>query len=286
MGIRRNALADVIDQLGRCRSKGSIVQIGLISVQVPPTEIFEDLEKSGYCTIDGKMVAVRHNTQRISQLFSEGKVIRSQRTSSGSFVNPELLLLALGFDDIHALDISDHDGADLIGDLNDPELHRRIGRRFGTVVEIGTIEHVFHVPNALWNLVQMCELGGEIVHAAPTNNWPNHGFYQLSPTLFHDYYAANGFEVLESRFMRYPADWRAPVSHAAYRHEPSFRDPIPLDGLRYLFWFRARKTAERDQPVFPQQSAYAAIPGWDPLATTDPAPPAGLTATAAAPSAS
>ena len=111
-------------------------------------------------------------------------------------MDPRFVLLALGFGKIHALDISDHDGADLIGDLNDLELHSKIGRQFGTVIEIGTIEHVFHVPNALWNLVQMCELGGEIIHAAPTNNWPNHGFYQLSPTLFYDYYTANGFEVI------------------------------------------------------------------------------------------
>ena len=111
----------------------------------------------------------------------------------------------------------------------------------------------------------MCELGGEIIHAAPTNNWPNHGFYQLSPTLFHDYYTANGFEVIGSYFTRYAAVPSDPVNRLRYRHDASFRDPIPLDGCRYLFWFHARKIAESDRPVFPQQAAYAALAQWDPL---------------------
>ena len=265
MGIQSDILPDVIDNLHRCRSKGSVVQIGLMSFQVNVDEILSELEKYEYCKYGDGRLGFRYNVPRLAELIRSDNYIVSQRTSRGRFVDPKLVFLAMGFDAIHALDISDHDGADLLGDLNESDLHRQIGRQFGTIVEIGTIEHVFHVPNALWNLVRMCELGGEIIHAAPTNNWPNHGFYQLSPTLFHDYYTANGFEVIGSYFTRYAAVPSDPVNRLRYRHDASFRDPIPLDGCRYLFWFHARKIAESDRPVFPQQAAYAALAQWDPL---------------------
>ena len=60
---------------------------------------------------------------------------------------------------------------------------------------------MFHVPNALANLNAMLKPSGAILHVLPCNNWVDHGFYQFSPTLMFDYYAALQFEVLESAIM-------------------------------------------------------------------------------------
>lgn len=39
----------------------------------------------------------------------------------------------------------------------------------------------------------MLRPGGTIIIGTPSSNAINHGFYSLSPTLFHDYFTANGF---------------------------------------------------------------------------------------------
>lgn len=94
------------------------------------------------------------------------------------------------------LDVSDYEQADHIHDLNQPAPDHLIGR-FGTIIDGGTLEHVFDVPQTLRNMKAMLRPGGRIIHINPMNNWSEHGFYQLSPTLYHDFYATNGFRMIE-----------------------------------------------------------------------------------------
>jgi len=42
------------------------------------------------------------------------------------------------------------------------------------------------------------------VHISPMNNYVNHGFVQLSPSLYQDYYAANGFDDLRGIVIAQP----------------------------------------------------------------------------------
>lgn len=94
------------------------------------------------------------------------------------------------------LDVSDYEQADHIHDLNRPAPDHLVGR-FGTIIDGGTLEHVFDVPQTLRNMKAMLRPGGRIIHINPMNNWSEHGFYQLSPTLYHDFYATNGFRMIE-----------------------------------------------------------------------------------------
>lgn len=68
------------------------------------------------------------------------------------------------------------------------------------VIDPGTLEHCFHITNALQNMSGMVAVGGIIVHWNPLN-MINHGFYNLNPTFYHDFYTANGFEILEMKFV-------------------------------------------------------------------------------------
>ena len=60
------------------------------------------------------------------------------------------------------------------------------------VVDGGTLEHVFDYPTALRNAMRMVRVGGHLILNAPVNNFPGHGFYQISPELF--------FRVLSPQF--------------------------------------------------------------------------------------
>ena len=119
---------------------------------------------------------------------------------------------ALGFSSLEALDFSDYEGAEHIFDLNRAVLPSRLHNRYDLVYNGGTLEHVFHIPNALTNISKMLRAGGTVVHLLPCNNWVEHGFYQISPTLMFDYYAAAGYSAIGSFLCRYrnenSAKWR------------------------------------------------------------------------------
>lgn len=104
-------------------------------------------------------------------------------------------------------------GMETIKDLNLPQ---ELGR-FDLVIDPGTIEHCFNIGQALLNAANAVKVGGRILHLNPMTML-NHGFYNLNPTLFHDFYGQNGWGVsdltvmlantptphLTKRFMMYP----------------------------------------------------------------------------------
>lgn len=177
-----------------------------------------------------------------------------------------------GIHEVVSLDVSDYEGADAIFDLNTTSVPPVLVERFGIVLNHGTLEHVFHVPNALSNISRMLKPGGTVLHILPTHNCVDHGFYQFGPTLMFDYYTAAKFEILES---------------AAFVFEPTkgrnsrcLVMPLPpgrfgtgllgaLDGRTIFQMFAARKTKDWVANPIPTQKLYAdsstppaAMPRW------------------------
>jgi SAM-dependent methyltransferase len=104
-----------------------------------------------------------------------------------------------GLSGLETLDVSDFEGAEHIVDLNQAELPEHLVDKYGCVLNGGTLEHVFHLPNALTSITRMLAPGGLLVHVYPVHNWVDHGLYQINPILLHCYYAAARFDILESR---------------------------------------------------------------------------------------
>jgi SAM-dependent methyltransferase len=107
----------------------------------------------------------------------------------------ERLFPAMGAHPVSSIDASSYEGATHVHDLNLPvpdDLHLA----FDTVIEAGTLEHIFHVPNALASIMRMLKVGGRVLHMAPANDWLGHGMYQFSPELyFRIYQPENGFRL-------------------------------------------------------------------------------------------
>jgi hypothetical protein len=171
------------------------------------------------------------------------------------------LFAKLGFTNVKALDVSGYEGADYIFDLNSDQLPAELRGRFDVVFNGGTIEHVFHVPNALASTTNMIKVGGAVVHIVPCNGWVDHGFYQISPTLLFDYYSASGFVDFYS----------ALCSFAPERPRETVVRPIFPGGLGagtsgaitsgvHLCVFAARKTASTVTHAVPTQSFYSTRP--------------------------
>jgi SAM-dependent methyltransferase len=164
---------------------------------------------------------------------------------------------ACGYRQTRALDVSDVEGAEIIFDLNADDTPAELTGQFDVVFNGGTIEHVFHVPNALSHITRMLRPNGVVVHLNPCHNWVDHGFYQFGPTLFFDYYEAARFEPLESALFLFeanqPGPWRVmPAGPEAFGAGLSGT----FDGRTALQLFMARKTAESRDAAVPTQSLY------------------------------
>jgi hypothetical protein len=107
----------------------------------------------------------------------------------------EELFRLLGARQVESFDISGYQQATHIHDMNQP-LPAQFHERYSCVHDGGTIEHVFNIPQALKNCLQMVKLGGHFTQVNIANNYMGHGFWQFSPEMiFRAMSPENGFEV-------------------------------------------------------------------------------------------
>ena len=98
---------------------------------------------------------------------------------------------------VDSIDITDYEGATIIHDMNTP-IPENLKYKYDTVIDSGTLEHIYNIPQALENVSFLCRPGGQIIHILPANNWCGHGFWQMSPELFFSLYSdKNGYENTE-----------------------------------------------------------------------------------------
>lgn len=160
---------------------------------------------------------------------------------------------ALGFEHCESLDISDHEGVDHIFDLNDSETPPDLISRFDLVFTGGTLEHVFHVSQALRHAASFVRRDGLLVHLGPANGWINHGFYQLCPGLLLDYLKVNGWKLEMSALIDATDKdhWHVmPATHTV-RHR----------AWRQQHFCVARRTARATTQRTPIQKRYSTRPG-------------------------
>ena len=104
---------------------------------------------------------------------------------------------------IDSYDYSDYEDATYTHDMNKhlPSNLVNTEHQYDTIIDFGSLEHIFNLPQAFENLSTMCSNGGVILHALPANNWCGHGFWQFSPELFYSLYSeANGYADTEVFF--------------------------------------------------------------------------------------
>lgn len=166
----------------------------------------------------------------------------------------DLIARAFGASEVASIDASSFEGATYVRDLNKP---LEVGfPQFDTVIDGGSLEHIFDVRASLANVAAICATGGQILHIVPANNFMGHGFYQFSPELFLSLYTRDRGFTETSVFL---ADLASP------RRWWRVRSPDTLESRRatamsrretYLL-VRARKTGAPGTAVI-QQSDYLA----------------------------
>ncbi len=168
----------------------------------------------------------------------------------------ETFFQALGFSTVHSVDVSDYESCTHLHDLNAP-IPDEWRNQYDVVFDGGSLEHVFNLPVALKNCMEMVKTNGHFMAFTPCNGFMGHGFYQFSPELFYRVFSEeNGFELrslvlieMAPRGAMYLATDPATTKARTY-----LESPHPISALVI-----ARKLDIR--PVFqspPQQSDYSA----------------------------
>lgn len=134
-----------------------------------------------------------------------------------------------------ALDLFDT-RADLRHDLNKP-LPPDLTERFGAVIDVGCIEHVFSTRHCLENYMRLCAPGGHLFIHAPVNGFLYHGLHVFSPELFIRTFLLNGFEI---RLLAYSSPAGLPLDD-------------PSDATNSILWIVGRKGRSGTEFIAPQQ---------------------------------
>ena len=116
-------------------------------------------------------------------------ISRLERHGGGQCVDTEEFFEKMGAKSVRYIDIDDFYGKEDIVDLNHPQA---LGE-YDLIIDPGTLEHCFNVGQAWKNIIEAVRLNGYIYHNNPVS-MINHGFWNFSPTVYHDVYTQNGFE--------------------------------------------------------------------------------------------
>lgn len=230
MGLARGAAALLLEEHARKPFSGRIATLGVQTVYMSPTDLTRQFDRFG----------VKPAVPMVAPL------------------DDKQMFRMMGFDSIETLDYSDFEGADHVVDLNHDGLPEDLRGKFDVVLDSGTLEHVFHVPNAMKNIISLVKVGGRIIFLSPSSNHMDHGFYMFSPTFFADYFLANKFEINTGYVVRYSPDldqlWDV------YQYDPDRWRDLHIGGLDdkpYALFFVVTRTAESIAGVIPQQNYYA-----------------------------
>jgi hypothetical protein len=173
----------------------------------------------------GRVLTIGRQSLDVDQKFLRSKLGKPVEPSA--YCEP--VFLALGAASVNSLDVSDYESATIVLDLGKPCC---FNQRFDTIVDGGSLEHIFDAATAFRNLVDLCEIGGRIMHILPVNNLNGHGFWQFSSDLIHSLYCGrNGFSDTKVYYASSidPRTWyEMPVAKPGVRVEIVSIEPIIL----------------------------------------------------------
>ncbi len=158
------------------------------------------------------------------------------------------ILTNYGKSDITTIDLFDG-RADYQHDMNLP-IPAHLENRFKTIIDVGSVEHIFDTRQCLDSLFRMLRVGGHIMFHLPCNGCFDHGFYTFSPEAIIESLRLNGFKIIFLAFSLEPEGMKL---------------DNPVEWSDCILWCAARKMREEKQFVIPQQNGCKAMYGLAPL---------------------
>ena len=157
-----------------------------------------------------------------------------------------------------SLDGFAHENPDIVWDLN-KQVPEEMKEQYSCIIDGGTMEHVFNVPQLIKNCFSMLKEGGLYISMVPTNNFNGHGLYQFSPDFFYSVFSkANGMEIKDVFIVKFSAKnkvWKINNSPAASGERVQF--DVNTQTEIYVI---AKKIGKTPEEITAQQTDYEE--GW------------------------
>ncbi len=185
----------------------------------------------------------------------EARELDSIMVENDGYAEP--LLRYLGATEVHSFDCSQYEGATHQHDMNQP-LPGKCKEQYTTVLDGGSLEHIFNFPVAIKNCMEMLKIGGYYLAITPANNFVGHGFYQFSPELYFSVFTpANGFKII--RVLAFEnmkqAKWYSVKNPLALKRRVTLTNSVPV----YLVIIARKLACKQIFETIPQQSDYLSL---------------------------
>lgn len=131
--------------------------------------------------------------------------------------------------------------ADLRHDMNYPIGHEH-HERYGTLIDVGCLEHVFDTVQCLDNCMKMVRTSGHFMLHTIVNGYYDHGIHVFNPDALANAFELNGFKVV---YRKFSTELGAPVD-----------DPAGKGNV--LVWMIGRKERPTGDFQCPQQEKWQA----------------------------
>ena len=201
--------------------------------------------------------------EEMEEVFSEFDIPlnsqnRDEYPADIKYVGDRQFISSLGYSSLDNLDIDDGEGANVVADLNSHIPKKHVGK-YDVVYNNGTLEHIFHTPNALGCVHDLLAPNGYAIHIGPANNYIDHGFYQFCPTLMIDYYTANNWKIHLCYLVNYNKPLNADARYVPYNTRDFEADHLygKMNEGRWGILFAAQKIEGATKGVVPTQYRYS-----------------------------
>lgn len=181
-------------------------------------------------------------------------------------IDDNTLFRTLGFNIVESIDYSNFENATFTHDLNNFPPPDYLSNKYDLIIDGGTSEHIFSLPNLLKNIHYMLAKEGKIIHIVPSSNCVDHGFYSFSPCLFYEYYMANQYIINEVFLVGRTLPYNHKSDPFMMQYDPTIFKSLSFGGFTkenfnnceiFFVYFCATKNDKSTSDVIPQQGVYS-----------------------------
>ncbi|OGZ69848.1 MAG: hypothetical protein A3D44_03035 [Candidatus Staskawiczbacteria bacterium RIFCSPHIGHO2_02_FULL_42_22] len=255
MGLLRRHLYLLAAEHKKYPMTGDVLTLGQQSVHAPLNEVMSLFKQQDVFL---KELPAGFDTKN--------KIPDWKGTKYGHYTNCQAVAMLLGAQKVYAADVSTYENPDIVMDFSLP-VDKKYYNAFDVILDVGTLEHIFDISTALENIRLMTKPGGIIILGTWTSGAINHGFYQICPTLFYDYFTKNSFDDINC-FMLVGSALNYEKKAAIYQcKKPAMIQDLTFNsktGIETMFFAR-KKVSSTENPKMqsPIQSYYLASPYWN-----------------------